>query len=58
MFCNFSVKGGGGGSALSHFARGLSQERNSVKEELVRLMFILQNLGHFCAALSASGVCL
>ena len=47
-----------GGSALSHFAKGPSQERNSLEEEIMRLMFILQNMGHFCAALSASGVCL
>ena len=29
-----------------------------VEEEIMRLMFILKNMGHFGAALSASGVCL
>ena len=56
-FAFFSGKGGGGFGIVT-LCQGPSQERNSVEEEIMRLMFILHNMGHFCAALSASGVCL
>ena len=45
-FAFFSGKGGGGFGIVT-LCQGPSQERKSVEEELMRMMFVLQDVGHF-----------